>query len=340
MGRSAKHLYHLLQLPDDAGVDDLKVAHRKLVKQWHPDQFKEGKERDRAEKKLSEINSAYSQLLRLNKLQKRIKKERSSQQIRYNYQKSASENPQTQKSANRKSSGSRNKKKTNTQSSNTFRQSWFEKFLSRLNNRYQKAHLHRRRKKRAHLFKKEVARNEKRWIKQREDFDKNTRIGLYKSFINSVIFGRLELFMDNESDITSLGSFSMRDKYELELRHSLIQDKIFYAVNGGFNLLLKYIFGFVIFFQFIVNIMTYFFYGSLAGDLHSFIYIQVFTIGLFGLLVLPDNFYQRYLLWKHRHLSLPEIDETFEQQRLPHPWNYVKYGLLSSKYVLLTFLII
>lgn len=343
MPASVQQLYRILEIPVGAGKEDLKIAHRKLVKKWHPDQFQDKQQRVFAEKKLSQINNAYSQLLQVKNSRKSLKK---SQHTTF-YQKPSGESQtngnrqrkttRSQSTTKKKRPRSQNKKRSHGK--NVFKQSWFERFLSEMNNRFQLAHLQRRKKKLQFTYKREVEKNERRWIKKRNAFDERTRIGLYRSFINSVIFGHVGLFR-NDEETTALGSFSLNDKYELELRHNLIQDKIFYAVNGGINLGLKYIFGFILFFQFILNIINHYYLGGSGAAFSSLLNSQIIMIGLFGLLILPDNFFQRYLLWKNRNLSLSEIEETFKQNTLPKPWNKAKYGILTTKYLLLLIILL
>jgi hypothetical protein len=54
----------LLDLPPNAGTEDVRRAHRELTKVWHPDRFAhDPKLRARAEEKIKEINEACETLL-------------------------------------------------------------------------------------------------------------------------------------------------------------------------------------------------------------------------------------------------------------------------------------
>ncbi|MBR6766986.1 MAG: J domain-containing protein [Clostridia bacterium] len=51
--------YELLQVPVTATRAEIRTAYRKLARRWHPDRFMDGPERDWANDKMAEINSAY-----------------------------------------------------------------------------------------------------------------------------------------------------------------------------------------------------------------------------------------------------------------------------------------
>ena len=51
--------YEILGIKPGASQDEIKSAYRKLVKQYHPDQFKDNPLQDLAQQKLAEINEAY-----------------------------------------------------------------------------------------------------------------------------------------------------------------------------------------------------------------------------------------------------------------------------------------
>ena len=54
--------YEVLGIKPGASQDEIKSAYRKLVKQYHPDQFRDNPLQELAEEKLAEINEAYSML--------------------------------------------------------------------------------------------------------------------------------------------------------------------------------------------------------------------------------------------------------------------------------------
>lgn len=54
--------YDVLGIKQGATEDEIKSAYRKLVKQYHPDQYVNNPLKDLAEEKLSEINKAYDML--------------------------------------------------------------------------------------------------------------------------------------------------------------------------------------------------------------------------------------------------------------------------------------
>ena len=54
--------YEVLGIKPGASQDEIKSAYRKLVKQYHPDQYVDNPLKDLAEKKLAEVNQAYEML--------------------------------------------------------------------------------------------------------------------------------------------------------------------------------------------------------------------------------------------------------------------------------------
>ena len=55
--------YEVLNIPPTATRDEIRDEYRKLARRWHPDRFMEGPERDWANEKMAEINSAYRECL-------------------------------------------------------------------------------------------------------------------------------------------------------------------------------------------------------------------------------------------------------------------------------------
>ncbi len=54
--------YEVLGVKPGASQDEIKSAYRKLVKQYHPDQFRDNPLQELAQEKLAEINEAYNML--------------------------------------------------------------------------------------------------------------------------------------------------------------------------------------------------------------------------------------------------------------------------------------
>ena len=54
--------YEVLGVKPGASQEEIKSAYRKLVKQYHPDQYVDNPLKDLAQEKLAEINKAYEML--------------------------------------------------------------------------------------------------------------------------------------------------------------------------------------------------------------------------------------------------------------------------------------
>jgi len=58
-----KNPYEVLQIREGATVEEIKIAYKKLVKKYHPDQYINNPLSDLAEEKLKEVNEAYDNIL-------------------------------------------------------------------------------------------------------------------------------------------------------------------------------------------------------------------------------------------------------------------------------------
>lgn len=56
--------YEVLDLTEGASKEEIKIAYRKLVRKYHPDQYSNNPLSDLAEEKLKEINEAYDHLIK------------------------------------------------------------------------------------------------------------------------------------------------------------------------------------------------------------------------------------------------------------------------------------
>lgn len=54
--------YEVLGVKQGASQEEIKAAYRKLVKQYHPDQYGDNPLKDLAQEKLTEVNKAYDML--------------------------------------------------------------------------------------------------------------------------------------------------------------------------------------------------------------------------------------------------------------------------------------
>lgn len=180
---------------------------------------------------------------------------------------------------------------------------------------------------------KQLLKEQKNWKKLKKQYEERTRIGMYRSLINALLFGKiLADEPDPANTSTSLGNFSVAQKYETDLRHHLIQDNIFYATNKGWNVVLKFLFGAVFMLEFIFLLANYFLYDLFSSPV-TFVATEMGILSLFALVFLPDNLFQRYLLWRYRDLSKSNIQRTFSNRSLPEPWSLRKRKMLIIKYI-------
>lgn len=335
MATSLRDLYHLLGVPPGSDAETLKKAHKALVRKWHPDRYLNPDQKADAEQKLARINAAYH---RLKTVKYRAKATKNASERRGRTQKTNAASNSYQSYHQRQETSQKKAPKANRRV--IFEQSWLDRKLTLLNNRMQQSYLRRRKETIAGVQEKELEKQDAFWFRKRRKWHAKTRVGLYDSFINYLIFGNLEvLFSSKESHHTTLGSFHVREKYEMEVRHNIIRDRIFYAVNRTWNIVLKYVFGIAILSLFVITISDFFAMGRITGSMLDFFRAQVYVLGLVALLIFPDNLYQRFLLWKFRGLASHEVDVVFSNRSLPKPWSRILYAILIPKYGLLTLLV-
>jgi len=350
--------YHKLGLKQGASLEEVKKAHRKLVKKWHPDTFRSESGQTKAHHKISEINAAYTYLSALKNRSRRYgstnsfrSSPRAQDQTKTN--KKSDSNYHSYSSSQRTSHfhstyRSNSEKQTpndgSTQTRNKHRStdakkahadlefSWLNRFQQKLMSRIHQRTLRKKRRKFSSENLKKLLKEQKNWKKLKKQYEERTRIGMYRSLINALLFGKI--FSEDNSQqakSTSLGSYSVSHKYETDLRHHLIQDNIFYATNKSWNVLLKFLFGALFMLEFIYLLANYFLYDLFSSPV-SFVATEMGILSLFALVFLPDNLFQRYLLWRYRDLARSDIQRTFSNRSLPEPWLTIKRRLLLIKY--------
>ena len=323
--------YQTLGLPQGSTLELVKKSHRDLVKQWHPDKFQESQQKLDATKRISEINAAYSYLTSIKRKS-------------HNYTKSTTQrkppnqNPTTPDSVGFKSTKESSKstfdKKRRTQKKEPdfqFKQSKINSILSQLTRKRNLHKLLSHKKKHNSETKRIIEKERESWVKLRTKYDERTRIGLYRSFFNAVFFGRI-IHFTSSSNLP--GNFTIRDKYEIDLRHNLINDQLFYAINKGLNIILKNIIGFFTVVLFLYITLLHYGFGIIKS-IEAYMLIEIGVLFQASLLFIPDNLFQRSMLWKYRHLEKREIQETFKNRTFPKTVNRIKHIMLSLKYILL-----
>jgi len=319
--------YETLGLNQGAEWETIRSRHRTLVKKWHPDKYQTPNEQKLAHDKIIKINSAYAYLRKI--------KYRSGVNI------SAQNSTINQKEETVNSTidftfytdvkkKTPPKEKEVDQNRVEFKQKKIDKLFSRLAKHRNQARIKKNRKKTEFYYKKKIAEEQDYWKKLRQAYDERTRLGLYRSFINAVIFGRF-IYFQKPSSTSLSGRISLKDKYEIDIRHNLIQDKIFYSVNKGVNLFLKYLFGGFYTIMFLYYISIHFSNGKVYF-LDEFIGLQLFVLTQAFFLFFPDNIFQRIVLWKYRYLEKKAISETFKKNSLPGKFQFYKHIMLWGKF--------
>lgn len=368
--------YKTLGLPKGASFEEVHKARRSLAMKWHPDRYQDSTAKKRANRNIQEINAAYAHIKKVKSLRNRTSTSTSSVHRTATATRNRSSNRQKGTSTNAtgtrsgsagkranytyrytsaNQSGKQRKKRTHQNKSSQeeqkkkqngspgykvngeFNRSNLEEILTRKNNERLKKGLARKKSKRVAKMRKRIQQEREEWIRRYEEFRNRSRIGMYRSLINTLLFGKMGI---KTTTTTSLGAPLAQDqKHNIEVRHSLIQDHIFYCINKGLNLLLKFTLGIVFGLQLIYNIYQNFFYGYFLGSTGEFIFAQVMVFVQLGLLLIPDNLYQRYLLWKFQNLDISRIRPTFKNRKLPNPFEEQKNKLTVAKYSFLALII-
>lgn len=327
--------YETLGLPMGSSLEQIKRKHRDLVKVWHPDKHRSDLDKELAHRKISEINAAYHYLKNLKyRSQRKAATQKSSTESGRNPSEQTTYQPKTQtqtRKSPKRQFKSTQKNYQERRPPNQFQPSAFDRWLSRWQNHNSYSRLHKQRIQQQKNWQKLIIKERENWIKLREKYNERTRVGLYRSLLNALIFGRIIQF---ESPIRAIGVFTMQEKYEIDLRHSLINDQIFYSINKGLNLLLKYIFGAFSVILFVFIMLMYYGYGIIP-TMEQFLWFETGVLLQASLLFIPDNLLQRGMLWKFRHLQKSEIPQTFKNRLFPGKWNRLKQIVLSFKYLIL-----
>ena len=344
--------YKLLGISPDAGPEEIKRAHRRLVKQWHPDLYTDPAKQKEAQQKLIQINKAYQYAKTFSQIR------HAARQATYTTRKANNRASGKRRSSYARSHSTRNKQQTGNQKSygtsrtsssgsasnythNGARQSgvrrnWLDEKIHRLSRYLQFRNLSRRRQRNEKNINDELRKAERINQRKRMNMHARTRVGMYRSRFNQLVFRIISFFSGGDTLKTDLAGYNASRKYEVEIRHRLIEDRIFYSVNNSFNFTLKYIFGVFLGMQFIYNIYISFFMGRMIADPVTFFSAQLIVTGIAVLLFIPDSLFQRLVLWQYRKIPLNQISEYFSGRKLPSPWNFWKHVVIGAKYTLVT----
>jgi curved DNA-binding protein CbpA len=319
--------YENLGLKQGAEWETIRSRHKTLVKKWHPDKYQTPHEQKLAHDKIIKINTSYAYL---RKVKHRSGVNISTQNSPNNQQNDTINTTIDFTFYTEAKKKARPKKKVEEENRVEFKQKKIDQLFSRLAKRRSQTRIKNNRKKTEFYYKKKIAEEQNYWKKLRNAYDERTRLGLYRSFINAVLFGRFIYFQKPSSNSLS-GRISLQDKYEIDIRHNLIRDKIFYSVNKGLNLFLKYVFGIIYCIMFLYFISSHFSNGKVYY-LDEFVGLQLFVLSQAFFLFFPDNIFQRAVLWKYRYLEKKAISETFKENSLPGKFQSYKLIMLWGKF--------
>jgi len=373
MKSSLRDAYRILGLSQGASMDEVKKARRKLARKWHPDIHQDKHDRILAENRIKQINAAFAHIKKVKQRSAKYQSKTKDNSPNSGSQKSKSTRKKTSSyrrryTQNSRQTESKSKTKTKSHSSrkNTYRKSKTQKnaraekqsqkktgtnygstqkkhsdsnsLWTRLMQKWE-AYKRKRAKKRAHEQKKRLNRERAKWQERYDNYKSDHRVGFYKSPLNRLIFGYLERWFSKNPKSSSVKNYSIDEKQVQDLQYSMMENDLFYSVNTGANVFLKYILGFIFCFQFISNIHLNYFRGTFYGSAPEFIGAQFLIGGLLMLLFLPDTLFQRYVLWKYRNVSISRTRKLFFNKHLPDGYEKMKNHLLIAKYAIIGFVI-
>lgn len=359
--------YQVLGLSKGSSFEEVHKARRHLAMKWHPDRFQNEQKKKEANRQIQNINAAYTHIKKIksnnsgsqnskttnyrrasyrnrsnNKYSHKNKSSSSrrgqtSSNTNFRYKKSNESHHQSKQQKAKEDGKGQWQKEKNYTVNGKFSRSWIDELLTRSFNRKLKKRLARNKNKRIAKMNRHLEREQKEWFRRYQEFQNRERVGMYRSTINTLLFRK---FGVNSESTTSLGSVQTQsEKYNIEVRHNLIKDQIFYCINKGLNLILKFTLGILFPLQFIYNIYENFYYGFFLGTVSGFTIAQLMVLLQLAVLFIPDNIYQRYLLWKYRNLESGRIRSTFKNRTLPSPYEYKFRMISAAKYSFLALVI-
>jgi len=341
-----KDAYRLLGLPYGASMDDVKKARRNLARQWHPDIYPKEQERQLAENRIKQINAAFAYIKKVKSYSVRTREysRTSHQRTSYNqkkkptgqkqrYEQNSSSEARQGKSGKKKEKTSQKYKKrddsTSKQPNKDETKGWWS--------RYKK----RQEQKRKARRQQEINRMTEQRNADLSEFERSYRIGFRRSWLNNLL-ANLFAISDTETEKSKEGGitfFSSQRKQMHDLTYTLMKDDLFYTINSGINIILKFALGFLLGYEFLKNVNVNYFHGVFYGNFQSFIWSEVFILLLLTFLFIPDNLFQRYLLWKYRNASHQKAKTLFSDGTLPGRFENTKTHILLAKYALIAFML-
>lgn len=323
--------YQVLNVRRGASVREIKEAHRKLVKNWHPDRFQEESEISHATRKISEINRAYVYLMKIKRLTGKTSVKSSASSSERSVKPSGRKATTSSNSSGRKSTDER------TVSNDDASISGFDKWSSRFTNKQHSRDLDRKARNFKSRDPSKLRQVERKYEKRAQSFYSATSLGFYKSWINRLL---LKPTIKAGSSGTGLGSYQHSHKYEAILNYEQIKDLVFYAVNSHVNVILKYGFGVFLLMQACLIIMQNFWQGIPVFGLEPFIWAELKVLVAFLVILIPDAVIRRLVLWQTHDLPIRRARKVFKNGRLPGIWNRIYWAVLTLKFSFVTLLFI
>ena len=365
MSSRLENSYKILGLSKGATFEEVHKARRKLAMKWHPDRYQNRREKREANRNFQQVNAAYAYIKKVKNRPvarpgtanngKRPSSPRNHKSTKYTHTRKS-----THRRNNRGNGGYRyrntnrgsaqqtygttseteatgQQKERNFTVHGTFKRSRLEEIFRRAQRRHLRRKLERRKNKKKARVNRRLKQEQKHWDRRYKAFKKRSRVGVYRSTINTLLFRSFE---ENSERGGSLGPVQTQNyKYNIEVRHNLIKDQIFYSINKGLNLFFKFCLGILFSLQFIYNIYDNFYYGFFLGTVSGFITSELMVLAQLSILLIPDNIYQRYLQWKFQNLESTRIRTTFKNRKLPAPYEHQFRMLRAAKFSFLALVV-
>lgn len=333
-----KKAYHVLELEHGANKAQIKQAHRRLVRLWHPDKHLDDGVKAGVTKRLIEVNEAYRYLTRLKSVSEKwdVKttkiNSKKKDKPHFERQTRAWKRPQASMDA----SSFRSDKIRNKRSKahiTPFKRGPIEDWIARRASKMKLEQL----RIRGYAFSQRIERRNQKIIAESErafrTFKNSPYVGLYSSLLNRMLSKMVD---GKEKQETLPDVYKGMNKYRVLIHHENIKDLLFYRVNSGVNILLKGLISFVAALLFIHNAVNHVFFLEASSTL---VYAELWLVAIIAAVLLPDNLFQRVVLLNLKSISWEKIHQLFQRHRIPPPWKWIFWVVFSLKMIIIAVMI-